>query len=63
MTVQITGAWNFPTRVITGPGRIAELPEACRTYGALMLGEMAARGQAGAINCYDEPLPTPHQDS
>jgi alcohol dehydrogenase class IV len=33
MTVQITGAWNFPTRVITGPGRIAELPEACRTYG------------------------------
>ena len=33
MTVQITGAWNFPTRVITGPGRIAELAEACRTYG------------------------------
>lgn len=33
MTVQITGAWNFPTRVITGAGRIAELPEACRTHG------------------------------
>jgi alcohol dehydrogenase class IV len=33
MDVQITGAWNFPTRVITGPGRIAELPESCRTYG------------------------------
>jgi alcohol dehydrogenase class IV len=33
MTVQITGAWNFPTRVIAGAGRIAELPEACRTYG------------------------------
>ncbi len=33
MDVQITGAWNFPTRVITGPGRIAELAEACRTYG------------------------------
>jgi alcohol dehydrogenase class IV len=33
MDVQITGAWNFPTRVIAGPGRIAELPEACRTYG------------------------------
>jgi alcohol dehydrogenase class IV len=33
MVVQITGAWNFPTRVITGPGRIAELPEACRSYG------------------------------
>jgi alcohol dehydrogenase class IV len=33
MTVQITGAWNFPTRIVTGPGRIAELPQACRTYG------------------------------
>ena len=33
MTVQITGAWNFPTHVITGAGRIAELPEACRTHG------------------------------
>jgi alcohol dehydrogenase class IV len=33
MTVQITGAWNFPTRVVTGAGRIAELPQACRTYG------------------------------
>jgi alcohol dehydrogenase class IV len=33
MVVQITGAWNFPTRVITGPGRIAALPEACRSYG------------------------------
>jgi alcohol dehydrogenase class IV len=33
MAVQITGAWNFPTRVITGPGRIAELPEACRAQG------------------------------
>src|SRR5258708_27542162 len=33
MAVQITGAWNFPTLVITGAGRIAELPDACRTYG------------------------------
>src|SRR5271156_2281202 len=33
MTVQITGAWNFPTRVVTGAGRIADLPQACRTYG------------------------------
>jgi alcohol dehydrogenase class IV len=33
MTVQITGAWNFPTRVVTGAGRIAELPEACRAHG------------------------------
>src|SRR5882762_6559680 len=33
MAVQITGAWNFPTRVITGAGRIAELPDACRAHG------------------------------
>jgi alcohol dehydrogenase class IV len=33
LAVQITGAWNFPTRVITGAGRIAELPEACRANG------------------------------
>jgi alcohol dehydrogenase class IV len=33
MTVQTTGAWNFPTRVVTGAGRIAELPQACRAYG------------------------------
>jgi alcohol dehydrogenase class IV len=33
MDVQITGAWNFPTRVVAGPGRIAELPDACRAHG------------------------------
>jgi alcohol dehydrogenase class IV len=33
MTVRTTGAWNFPTRVVTGAGCIAELPQACRTYG------------------------------
>lgn len=33
MHVQITGAWNFPTRVIAGPGRIAELPDLCRDHG------------------------------
>jgi alcohol dehydrogenase class IV len=33
MAIQTTGAWNFPTRVVTGAGRIAELPDACRTYG------------------------------
>lgn len=33
MHVQITGAWNFPTRVIAGPGRIAELPDLCRAHG------------------------------
>lgn len=29
----ITGSWNYPTRVLFGPGRIKELPEACRKLG------------------------------
>ncbi len=30
---KITGSWNYPTRVLFGPGRIKELPEACRKLG------------------------------
>ena len=33
MTVDFTGNWNYPTAVRFGPGRIAELPEACRELG------------------------------
>jgi alcohol dehydrogenase class IV len=33
MSVVLTGAWNYPTRVLTGPGRISELAEACKTAG------------------------------
>lgn len=29
----ITGAWNYPTRVLFGPGRINELPAACKKLG------------------------------
>lgn len=29
----LTGAWNYPTRVLAGPGRIAELGAACRQAG------------------------------
>jgi len=47
MAVQITGAWNFPTRVITGAGRIAELPDACRAYGLTMPLLVTDRGLAG----------------
>lgn len=32
MTV-LTAAWNYPTRILHGPGRIAELAQACRTLG------------------------------
>ena len=33
MTVNLTSAWNFPTRVITGVGRIADLPATCKAHG------------------------------
>ncbi|MFT4115338.1 iron-containing alcohol dehydrogenase [Bradyrhizobium sp.] len=33
MSANITGSWNFPTRILAGPGRIAELPDACRAHG------------------------------
>ncbi|HVX78970.1 MAG TPA: iron-containing alcohol dehydrogenase [Bradyrhizobium sp.] len=33
MASNITSAWNFPTRVVTGPGRIAELAAICRANG------------------------------
>ena len=29
----LKGNWNYPTRIWFGPGRIAELPEACRALG------------------------------
>jgi len=28
-----TGSWNYPTRVLAGPGRIAEIADACATAG------------------------------
>jgi alcohol dehydrogenase class IV len=33
MTAELKGAWNYPTRVLVGPGRIAELADACKTAG------------------------------
>jgi alcohol dehydrogenase class IV len=33
MTMNLTNGWNFPTRVITGPGRIADLASVCRANG------------------------------
>jgi len=29
----LTAAWNYPTRILHGPGRIKEIAEACRTLG------------------------------
>jgi hypothetical protein len=31
--------------------------EACESYAARMKDEMLSRGQAGTVNCFDEPLP------
>ena len=33
MTNHLKGAWNFPTRVVTGVGRIAELADITRANG------------------------------
>ncbi|MGE0521182.1 MAG: iron-containing alcohol dehydrogenase [Candidatus Binatia bacterium] len=33
MTLPMKGNWNYPTRVWSGPGRIAELPRACEELG------------------------------
>jgi alcohol dehydrogenase class IV len=33
MTPVLKGNWNYPTRIWAGPGRIAELPEACADLG------------------------------
>jgi alcohol dehydrogenase class IV len=33
MSAFLTSAWNFPTRVITGVGRIKDLAETCRAHG------------------------------
>jgi alcohol dehydrogenase class IV len=47
MTVNIRGAWNFPTRVITGAGRIAELFEVCRANNIAKPLLVTDRGLAG----------------
>ena len=33
MTVLLKGNWNYPTTIWAGPGRVAELPRACRRAG------------------------------
>ncbi len=33
MSAELKGAWNYPTRVLVGPGRISELADACKTAG------------------------------
>ncbi len=33
MPATLTANWNYPTRVLVGPGRLAELGEACKSTG------------------------------
>ena len=33
MTAHLTNTWTYPTRILTGVGRIADVAEACRTSG------------------------------
>lgn len=33
MTKTLTGSWNYPTRMLVGPGRIKELADACKQLG------------------------------
>ena len=33
MTQTLTGKWSYPTTIWAGPGRIGELPQACRALG------------------------------
>jgi alcohol dehydrogenase class IV len=35
MSLSLRGNWNYPTTIWAGPGRIAELPEACAKAGIL----------------------------
>ena len=33
MPTKLRGNWNYPTAIRFGAGRIAELPDACRSLG------------------------------
>jgi len=35
MSATLTANWNYPTRVLVGPGRLAELGEACKSTGTM----------------------------
>jgi alcohol dehydrogenase class IV len=48
MTAHLSGAWNFPTRVLTGAGRIKDLPAACRAHGINKPLVVTDKGLAGS---------------
>jgi alcohol dehydrogenase class IV len=48
MTAHLTGAWNFPTRVVTGAGRIKGLAEICRAHAIAKPLLVTDKGLAGS---------------
>jgi alcohol dehydrogenase class IV len=61
MSVNLRGNWNYPTTIWAGPGRIAELAQACASVGmkrplivtdeGLVAAPMIQRAQADLSNC------------
>jgi len=49
MTANLTSSWNFPTRVLTGIGRIKDLPDACRAHGIGKPLVVTDKGLAGSL--------------
>jgi alcohol dehydrogenase class IV len=48
MSLNLRGNWNYPTTIWAGPGRIAELPEACARAGIKRALIVTDEGLAGA---------------
>ena len=48
MTVELTGNWNYPTKIWSGPGRIADLAEACKLVGIAHPLIVTDKGLAGS---------------
>ncbi|PJI40965.1 iron-containing alcohol dehydrogenase [Ferrovibrio sp.] len=52
----LTGKWNYPTTIWSGPGRIAELPQACRSLGMkkpLLITDQGLAGSAMVKACIE----------
>ncbi len=50
---KVTGNWNYPTKMIVGPGRISELANACRSLGMakpLLITDPGIAGQPMVAN-------------
>src|SRR5579872_2482149 len=48
MSAHLTGTWGFPTRVVTGVGRIKDLPDICRAHKIAKPLVVTDKGLAGS---------------